>query len=51
MGWGLDEKFEYYKGSLKNSIFRGRVAHEKTIYRGKTPKKAGVGGGLVSLQI
>ena len=36
MGWGKDEKFECYVGSLKNPIFRGE-GHKKTIYR--------VGGG------
>ena len=29
-----DEKFEYYRGSLKNPIFRGGEIHEKPIYRG-----------------
>ena len=42
-----DEKFEYYGGSLKNSIFRG--THEKTIYRGELPKK-GVFGQFVDLR-
>ena len=32
MGWGKDEKFECYVGSLKNPIFRGE-GHKKTIYR------------------
>ena len=39
-GWDgvKDEKFEYYEGSVKNPIFRGKV-HEKPIYRGELPKK------------
>ena len=42
MGWGKDEKFECYVGSLKNPIFRGE-GHKKTIYR------VGGGGGCIPL--
>ena len=43
-----DEKFEYYRGSLKNLIFRVGGVHEKPIHRGELPKMGG--GGLNSLQ-
>ena len=42
-----DEKFEYYGGSLKNSIFRG--THENAIYREELPKK-GVFGQFADLR-
>ena len=41
-----NEKFQYYRGSLKNLIFR--EGHEKPIYKGELPEK---GLGLDSLQI
>ena len=44
MGWGKDEKFECYVGSLKNPIFRGE-GHKKTIYR---VRWGGEGGGVHS---
>ena len=48
MGGVKDEKFDHYKGSLKNLIFRGRGGvPKKPIYSGESPKK----GGLDSLKI
>ena len=48
MGSGVkDKKFEYYRGSPKNPIFREGGGHEKPIYRGELPKK----GDLDSLQV
>ena len=44
MGGVKDEKSEYYEGSLKNPIFRGKGggAHGKPIYGGgEVPKKGG----------
>ena len=38
-----DEKFDYYRGSLKNQIFRGGFVNEKLIYREELPKKGGIG--------
>ena len=38
-----DEKFQYDEVSLKNLVFRGREGHEKSIHRGKLPKRKGLG--------
>ena len=38
-----DEKFEYYGDSLKILIFTGGEADKIPIYRGKLPKKDGLG--------
>ena len=38
-----DEKFEYYGDSLKILVFTGREADKMSIYRGKLPKKDGLG--------
>ena len=54
MGGVKDEKSEYYEGSLKNPIFRGKGgggAHGKPIYGGGDLPKKGVHGCLDSLQI